>query len=164
MDAGVYQIVMYLRRPLTVAVGRLGRVTLPAGWLVYTGSARRGLTARVARHLRRNKPPRWHVDTLTNHPAVALQAAWCYPASDGAPAPGECELQRATAALPGARVPVPGFGATDCAEGCGAHLLAFSAPPPLPPPGLALARVERGSVASWPARRRSIRVVATEEL
>lgn len=141
MDSGLYQIVLRTRRKVRVAVGRLGAMTLPAGWYVYTGRAGRGLGARVARHVRREKRVHWHVDALTTHPDVAVVAAWRYPAPLQVT---ECELHRATVALPGATVPVRGFGASDCEERCDAHLVAFPAPPRLPPPDVRFARVERG--------------------
>ena len=115
-------------------------VLLPAGWLVYTGSARRGLDARVARHLRRRKPLHWYVDVLTSHPLVTVAAAWLYPDVGGAVT--ECALNRATAALPGASLPAPGFGASDCRARCPAHLLGFAVRPVLPP-ALPFRRVER---------------------
>lgn len=144
MDSGLYQLLLRLRRPVVLTVGRLGRVALPAGWLVYTGSARRGLAARIARHLRREKRLRWHIDALTTHSGIGVETVLRYPARNGAAPLAECALSRATAALPGANVPASGLGASDCRAGCAAHLVAFAAPPLLPPPGLRIARVERG--------------------
>jgi len=39
---GLYELRIRLRRPATITVGALGRVRFPAGWYVYTGSARNG--------------------------------------------------------------------------------------------------------------------------
>ncbi len=106
-----YQLLLRLGRALELEVGRLGRVRLPAGDYVYTGSARRGLEARIARHLRRDKPRRWHIDWLTTHPEVTVLVVL----RSRLP---ECELNRATAG----EVVAPGFGASDCRAGCRAHL------------------------------------------
>ncbi len=114
-NAGIYQILLWLHEPLTLVVGRLGEVRLEAGYWVYTGSAARGLAARVARHQATNKPLHWHIDHLTSR--VGVVAVRLLPL-----AAGECQVAQATAALPGASQPVPGFGSSDCRAGCRAHL------------------------------------------
>lgn len=115
---GAYVLELHLEAALSLTVGRLGVIELPAGRLRYYGSARGpgGLRARVARHLR---PPaerrvHWHVDHLTARLTVARVQV--------AAAASECELvQRDLAA--GWRVAAAGFGATDCRRACPAHLL-----------------------------------------
>jgi hypothetical protein len=57
-----YQLWIALRRPLDIEVGRLGVCRFPAGVYVYTGSAKRNLEARIARHCRKDKTLRWHID------------------------------------------------------------------------------------------------------
>lgn len=106
-----YQLWIALRQPLTIAVGRLGEFHFPAGVYVYTGSAKRGLEARIARHCRKEKPLRWHIDYLLAAPGVELVCV-------GRSARTECGLNRST----GGEVIVPGFGASDCRKGCGSHL------------------------------------------
>jgi Uri superfamily endonuclease len=106
-----YQLSLEVSAPLRLEVGALGTITLPAGRYVYTGSARRALEARIARHLRRDKPRRWHIDWLTTSPDVAVTDVL-------RSARTECALNRATRGS----VPVPGFGASDCRSGCRAHL------------------------------------------
>jgi histidyl-tRNA synthetase len=116
---GAYVLELHPEAPLSLTVGRLGVVEIPAGRARYYGSARGpgGLRARVARHLR---PPgerrvHWHVDHLTARLAVQRVLI----AEGGR----ECELvQRDLAA--GWRVVAAGFGATDCRRACPAHLLA----------------------------------------
>ncbi|MDC7789088.1 GIY-YIG nuclease family protein [Rhodoplanes sp. TEM] len=94
--------------------GRLAG-TLAPGRYLYCGSARGpgGLRARIARHLRRRKTLRWHVDRLTTRGTVI--AVWAVPDGD------ECALAGALAGLP---VPIPGFGASDCRR-CPSHLFAW---------------------------------------
>lgn len=120
---GVYLLLLHLEAPATLAVGRLGAVPFPPGWYVYVGSALGGLGARLRRHATIEKRRHWHVDTLravSRLVAVALR-------------PGrervECETAGAVAALPGARIPAPRFGASDCR--CAAHLLHFTTEPSL---------------------------------
>jgi Uri superfamily endonuclease len=97
-----------------LVVGSLGAVTLERGWYVYVGSAVRGRDARVARHLRLDKPLRWHADYLLT--AFPADRAWLI---DGAA--GECELADALAAVAGAERRPRRFGAGDCR--CAGHLV-----------------------------------------
>ena len=106
-----YQLLIDLPQPLRCVVGRLGEFDLPAGRYVYTGSAMRGLEARIARHLRPDKPLRWHVDYLLAGPGVRVVGV----VRSRRP---ECALNRTVRGS----LPVPGFGASDCRAGCGAHL------------------------------------------
>jgi Uri superfamily endonuclease len=106
-----YQLLIEVSRPVRVTVGRLGTFAFLAGRYVYTGSAKRHLDARIARHLRQEKTLRWHVDYLLAAPGVRVVEVR---RSRGR----ECALNRAV----GGRIPVTGFGASDCRAGCGAHL------------------------------------------
>lgn len=114
MDApafATYQLRIRVEKPLRLAIGRLGSFDFPAGDYVYTGSARRHLEARIARHLRKEKTLRWHIDYLLVAPGVAVTEVVRSDAD-------ECALNQATAG----RVQLPGFGASDCKHGCGGHL------------------------------------------
>ena len=96
---------------LGLQVGRLGWFEFPAGVYVYTGSAKRGLEARIARHQRADKKLRWHIDYLLAAPGVRILKvvrSWR----------DECRLNQGS---PG-EIAVPGFGASDCKSGCGGHL------------------------------------------
>lgn len=106
-----YQLWIALRRPLRIEIGRLGEILFPAGVYVYTGSAKRNLEARIARHCRREKTPRWHIDYLLAARGVELVCV-------GRSARAECALNQAT----GGQSLVPGFGASDCRNACGSHL------------------------------------------
>jgi Uri superfamily endonuclease len=112
---GAYLLWLPLPRAVEVAAPRPG-ARLSAGVYLYFGSANGpgGLRARVARHLRSEKRPRWHVDQLTAAAGDEARAlAWV--------GGGECAWRAAVQAA-GAGVPVPGFGASDC-RACRAHLL-----------------------------------------
>lgn len=114
-----YQLYIEVTAPLRLNVGRLGCFDFPAGDYVYTGSARRNLEARIARHLRREKTLRWHIDYL-------LVAAGVRVCSVVRSEEDECLLVRRS----GGTVVVPGFGASDCRAGCVSHLRCLSAAPP----------------------------------
>lgn len=111
VEATTYQLYIHLRRRVRIEPGRLGAHVLPAGWYVYTGSARRNLAARVRRHLRRDKPRHWHIDWLLTHSAARVVHVRLHCA-------GECRVNAGT----GGSIPVPGFGASDCRAHCGSHL------------------------------------------
>lgn len=122
---GAYAVVLCLGRPTRLRVGALGEAEFPAGVYVYLGSARGpgGVRARLGRHLRGVGRPRWHVDALR---AVAQPIAWGYTTAPPPGLPWECAWsQHLLAAHPHAFVPLPGFGASDCAHGCPAHLVGF---------------------------------------
>jgi Uri superfamily endonuclease len=106
-----YQLVIDLERPVRCTIGRLGTFEFPAGRYLYTGSAKRGLEARISRHVGSRTTMRWHVDYLLSSPGVTVTKV-IRSRRD------ECRLNQAS---PGS-MPVPGFGASDCAAGCCAHL------------------------------------------
>jgi len=106
-EPGAYTLlIMLVRETAEFAPGRYA----------YLGSARGpgGIRARCARHLRKDKALRWHVDRLT---VAGHVAALPVPEGD------ECALT-ATLLAHGATVPVPGFGSSDC-RSCSAHLVAL---------------------------------------
>jgi Uri superfamily endonuclease len=116
----LYIVLTRVPRRADVAVGSFGAVTFERGWYAYVGSAARAREARVARHLCREKPLRWHADHLFT--AFPAERAWLV---DGAA--GECELATALAALPGAERRPRRFGAGDCR--CAGHLVRFGRRP-----------------------------------
>lgn len=117
---GTYVLVLRLARPATIGVGRLGRFSFPVGCYAYAGSARGpgGLSARVSRHLRSPKTLHWHVDYLRAHASPV--EVWYTVGRQRR----ECAWARALLDLPGAAVPVPRFGASDCR--CPAHMIYFA--------------------------------------
>lgn len=115
---GLYQLRIRLERPFTIRVGALGNCRFPAGWYVYTGSARNGLHQRIRRHLRHAKRKHWHIDYLL---AVADSVeAFVMPGTGIA----ECDLH---ASLKGTATPIRGFGSSDCR--CPSHLAWFRGEP-----------------------------------
>ena len=113
--AGAYALTFRLDAETVLPIARLGFPALASGLYVYAGSARGpgGIAARVARHLRAEKTPHWHVDHLSARAdCVDVQAF---------PGGRECDVVSALLAA-GAVAPVPGFGSSDCRV-CPAHLL-----------------------------------------
>jgi Uri superfamily endonuclease len=120
---GTYVLVMQLPRDTTLEVGRLGVVVFPRGYYCYVGSARGpgGWRARVARHLRQGKKTHWHIDYLLRH--ALLVDTWSASSAERL----ECTWAKALLELPGATLPVLGFGSSDCR--CPGHLVRFSSQP-----------------------------------
>ena len=118
--AGAYVLVIDLAGPVRVAIGGQAHC-LETGCYLYCGSAYGpgGLRARVARHMRRGKPVRWHVDQLTERGCV--RGALIFPGQR------ECVLAARLSHLP---VPIPGFGSSDCRR-CASHLFAWPESAPL---------------------------------
>jgi Uri superfamily endonuclease len=110
-SATSYQLLIEVSKPLRCRIGRLGEFAFAAGRYVYTGSAKRNLEARIARHRRTDKVLRWHIDYLLASAGVRVVDVLRSRRS-------ECRLNRA---VPG-RIACAGFGASDCRAGCGAHL------------------------------------------
>ncbi len=117
-DSGIYQLLLAVPQPLAVTVGALGPQHFAAGWYVYTGSMKRALGHRLRRHAALEKPLRWHIDYLTSHTGVAAWRAWPWVAADPQQ---ECRRHQELAGSAGVRVPVRGFGSSDCR--CAAHLV-----------------------------------------
>jgi Uri superfamily endonuclease len=113
---GTYILFIRLEDAFTLSVGRLGSFDLAAGMVAYVGSAHGpgGLNARISRHCRPDKLPHWHIDALTT--AAPVTAVWF----STSPERLECAWAIILAALDGVRLPVSGFGSSDCT--CRTHL------------------------------------------
>lgn len=119
VDKGCYTLVISLQKTQRLQIGKLGTACFPRGLYFYTGSALGGLTARIARHLRkRNKKIHWHIDYLLRGAEARITNVLLYP-----PGCRECRQNQKLAALFKANVMMRGFGASDCASGCKSHLL-----------------------------------------
>jgi len=114
---GAYLLLINIERPVDLP-RRFAGQTLAEGYFGYAGSAYGpgGIRARCRRHLGKPSTLRWHVDWLTtladNVQALAL------------PGGTECRLIEALVKDAQTRIPIPGFGSTDCKQ-CPAHLVEF---------------------------------------
>lgn len=114
---GAYALLLRLAEPAGAPTRAFPSAVLTPGTYLYAGSAwgPGGIRARVLRHARRGKARHWHIDSLTEVADLAVVLAF--------PGGHECGLIERGRALPGASVPIPGFGSSDC-RSCAAHLLA----------------------------------------
>ena len=117
---GAYLLHLSIKKATRLRVGSLGDVFLPSGHYVYAGSARASLPGRIGRHKRLAETGtgnlHWHIDYLLTHPDISLVREDTFIGRE------ECEIAGRVASIPGASVPVPHFGSSDCRAGCKAHL------------------------------------------
>jgi Uri superfamily endonuclease len=118
-------LVLYLPQDSALALGKLGLLPLPAGCYAYAGSAlgAGGLRGRLSHHLQPVQRPRWHVDYLRR--AATVRTVWWMEGAVRREHDWAALLQQ----LPGAALPVPRFGASDCT--CASHLFHYVEHPPL---------------------------------
>jgi Uri superfamily endonuclease len=110
---GVYLLEIHVEKSKEIEIGSLGSIAFPRGLYVYVGSAQNSLEKRIARHYRKRKKTRWHIDYLVAAKDVSLGRAFCREGNKSR----ECETARSLSA---AEEPVTGFGSSDCA--CVSHL------------------------------------------
>ncbi len=106
-----YQLFFNLPSGQNIAVGKLGRFKFPAGTYVYTGSAKRNIKSRIARHISADKKLKWHIDYLLSEGGVTIYQVKLFSKT-------ECELNKEADGI----IVVPRFGSTDCRSNCISHL------------------------------------------
>lgn len=114
-NRGDYLLVLHLDTAQDIEIGSRGILHFPEGYYVYTGSARKNLDQRMARHRRLRKGMHWHIDWLRQ------KAEWvgCIPIRTAE----DLEHQLVTSVSRIADWEIPGFGCTDCH--CPTHLFGF---------------------------------------
>ena len=106
-----------LERGHQLEVGKLGTILFVPGFYLYLGSAMKGVSARVRRHLRVDKPHRWHIDALTE--VADPVALWWHEGKERL----ECIWARAALDSPFSTSVTHRFGSSDCR--CPSHLALF---------------------------------------
>jgi Uri superfamily endonuclease len=122
-DPGSYVLVLGCDSGGRLEIGSLGELRLEPGFYLYVGSALGpgGLRARLRHHVCHCVKPHWHIDYLRAR--VGLHEIWWSAASLRLEHAWAGALSRGRSL----RVPLPGFGSSDC--DCAAHLF-FSAAEP----------------------------------
>lgn len=124
----MYLLVLFLEKDRRIRVGALGAFDFRAGYYTYAGRALRGLPARVARHFRKKKPLRWHIDYFRKHAEVVeVRAVESREAKAEARLAGAL-IRKARARMGADAIPAPGFGASD--SPLPAHLVYWGKRPP----------------------------------
>ena len=111
MLKGIYTLLIRFDKPQAITIGKLGRVSFPAGYYAYVGSALNGLESRIARHLKKEKALHWHIDYFLQKTRV----------EEIIYSPTEKNKECAIAfQLAQKLMPIPYFGCSDCR--CKSHL------------------------------------------
>ena len=116
---GTYALILSCSTEVCVQIGCLGTMQVQSGFYVYVGSAlgTGGLPARIANHQKPSLRPHWHIDYLRGH--SRLHSIWLtYDARRR-----EHQWARVMRTMRGAKIPLVGFGASDC--DCRSHLYFF---------------------------------------
>ena len=120
MNSGSYQIHINVSKNIALTVGKLGKFTIYKGYYIYTGSAMRNLEQRVARHKRKNKILKWHIDYLLASRYCKIIRIDIFPSE----VREECIRNMELIDLPNTYIPIKGFGSSDCSN-CPSHLVGF---------------------------------------
>ena len=122
---GIYTILLYVSEEVTLTIAKLGTYTFSVGYYTYTGSAlgkgATNLKHRLARHQRKDKKKFWHIDYLVADQNVSVEAIIAAETIKKM----ECTINSYLKNLKGTKVPIIGFGASDCRKNCKSHLLYF---------------------------------------
>lgn len=94
-------------------IGKLGRLKFNKGRYLYVGSAKKGLEARIRRHLKKAKKLFWHIDYLLSQKDARVVEVW---AGAGR---SECQVARRIYSEISPQV-IRRFGSSDCR--CPGHL------------------------------------------
>ena len=123
--SGIYMLLMFVQKEVTLTIGTLGKQRYLGGYYTYTGSAlgkgASSLKQRITRHLRKEKQRFWHIDYLLADENVSIEAVVVAETNENV----ECKTNQRIKTIMGAKVPVKGFGASDCRKNCESHLLYF---------------------------------------
>jgi Uri superfamily endonuclease len=122
-ERGTYALLIAVEASIRLQIGGLGLHSLLPGYHVYVGSALGGLPNRLKHHLGPKKRFHWHIDYLLAETGVTQ--IWYALGTNRV----ECMWNAMLGDLPGSRLSVPGFGASDCR--CRSHLTFFPTMPRL---------------------------------
>ena len=119
-DKGSYLLIFYNHIPFKKSIGSLGEREFKKGYYVYAGSALQGLDKRIARHARKSKKIRWHLDYIS---PGSMKLEKVYPFRR----PDRIEAALARGLLEICTEYVDGFGASD--SGLPSHFFYFTESP-----------------------------------
>ncbi|MCS7233550.1 MAG: DNA/RNA nuclease SfsA [Synergistetes bacterium] len=121
-DKGVYLILMFNEKDKQISFSRGLReksALFPRGFYIYTGSALKGLSSRIKRHIKKEGKNFWHIDYIKRHmktlKAITIKS------------PNKIECEIANELMTIADSYILNFGSSDC--NCKSHLLYFQKDP-----------------------------------
>jgi Uri superfamily endonuclease len=114
---GIYCLLIDVPIDMKADIGSLGSIEFPKGSYVYVGSAQNSIEKRVARHYRKEKKLRWHIDYLLSQKGVTIKKTFSRTA-------GKNQECKAAGLIAGVSSGIPRFGCSDCR--CSSHLFRLS--------------------------------------
>lgn len=118
IESGTYQLHISISKNIKLTIGKLGEFNFLKGNYIYTGSAMKNFQQRVARHLRKEKKLKWHIDYLLDNKYAKIKKVIVYPSN----IKNECEINISAISSQNTEIPVPKFGSSDCRI-CPSHLI-----------------------------------------
>lgn len=116
---GIYLLELYATLPFEIGIKKYKGINLKSGYYYYAGSAQKNFTARIFRHLKKEKIIHWHIDNLTTKNNLSIENIFAFPLADKKE---ECKLVKNLTHKFGMAFPAKGFGNSDC-NSCTSHLL-----------------------------------------
>lgn len=114
---GTYNLIIHQREDMHIKVGAIGEdIEFKEGYYIYIGSAMNSLTARIKRHLKKEKKIHWHIDYLLKYENNTIEEV-LFNISDEKI---ECKLAQQISKK---GQDIDKFGSTDC--NCNSHLIYF---------------------------------------
>jgi len=118
---GVYTLILIVKKPLKIKIGKLGIKFFKKGIYAYIGSGLgKGATSilgRVKRHLKKRKKMFWHIDYLLSHKNVKIIDIFYAKTSIKI----ECILNNEISKAFNKNFSIKDFGSSDCK--CKTHLI-----------------------------------------
>ncbi len=122
IDSGIYIIELVLKSNVTITHPKFTDFIFPPSYYYYVGSAQKNLSARILRHLKKDKKLHWHIDYLTSNKNVMLSRAFII---EGNSKNEECILVSKLLKTTKMIIAAENFGNSDC-RNCKSHLLKSS--------------------------------------
>lgn len=119
----MYALIVHLASDRRIRIGKLDDHQFKRGYYIYVGSAfgPGGLGARIKHHTGKTSRPHWHIDYLRR--IAIIQEVWYSNTENRL----EHHWAAAMAKMPYTKIPVKGFGSSDCR--CKSHLFYISKKP-----------------------------------
>jgi len=97
-----YLLQIYLKKQKRIKIGKLGISYFKKGHYIYVGTAKKNMSKRILRHLRKKKKKFWHIDYLLHYADV--KKVWTS---------NLAEEKMAALLAEKMEIPVSGFGSSD---------------------------------------------------
>ena len=74
---GIYILEIYATNEFRTSIKKFKNIIFPQGYYYYVGSAQKGYTARIKRHLAAKKKIHWHIDHVTSVKSNKITNIYC---------------------------------------------------------------------------------------